>query len=253
MCAPSANCADVTFTAISDAYIKADKENNSMTPSIKNLLRAANDINKSGSKFVVFLGNNISSADKYDLVMFAKITKKIEKPVYTGIGNKDIQKTKELDKKEYYRLLNKFSNNKISKLPCAKKLNGFVFIFMDGVGEMVPMPRGYYKDKELIALEKMLDKYKKDNVIIFQHFPLIGIDESSKSVYKKEPYLAILKKHSNVKAIITGQDNKDFEIEDENGIKHINTPGLNAGEYKVINLETKDAGVLVKTKIISVE
>jgi len=53
-------------------------------------------------------------------------------------------------KKEYYNLLNRFSKNKISKLPSVKKINGFVFIFMDGTNEMVSMPRGYYKEKELI-------------------------------------------------------------------------------------------------------
>ena len=79
----AANSAEVTFTAISDTNIKADKVNNSMTPSIKKLLMAKNDINKSGSKFVIFLGNNISKAEKYDLVMFSKIINKINKPVYT--------------------------------------------------------------------------------------------------------------------------------------------------------------------------
>lgn len=253
-CSDKAFSADVTFTAVSDACIKSDKINNSMTPSIQKLLRVKDDINRSGSDFVLFLGNNISGADKYNLVMFAKIIKKIQKPVYVSIGNNDIQKTKHLEKKEYYRLLNRYSRNKISKIPSVKKLNGFVFIFMDGTNEMVSMPRGYYKERELITLEKYLNKYKNNEVIIVQHYPLLGIEDAMKATFNAEPYKNLISKHKNIKAIISGHDNKDFTIEDENGIKHINIPSLSVGaEYEVITIKTKGNEVFIRAKIIDVE
>ena len=250
----SAFCAEITFSAISDACIKADKENNTMTPSIKKLLTVKDDANSTGSDAVIFLGNNINGANSYDLVMFAKIINKIKKPIYTGIGNRDTQKAKHLDKKEYYRLLNKFSKNKVSKLPSAKKINDFVFIFMDGTNEMISMPRGYFKDKELIILEKYLEKYKNKDVVIVQHFPVIDMKDSLKSTYNTEPYKALLARHNNVVAIISGHENEDFEITDENGIKHLNIPSLaQSGEYKVINIKTTGKERFIKTKIISVE
>lgn len=250
----AAHSADITFTAISDAGIKSDKTENSMTPSIKKLLRAKDDINHSGSKFVIFLGNNIAKAEKYDLVMFSKIINKISKPVYADIGNQDIQRVKDLDKIEYYRLLNKYSKNKISKIPCVKKIDGFVFIFMDGVNETVPMPKGYFKDKELIFLENTLKKYADKNVIIIQHFPLYEGKEENDTLYNAKPYENLLSQYKNVKAIISGHTNSDFEGEDENGIKHISIPSLaKSGEYKVINIKTLGKDISIKTKIISVE
>lgn len=246
-------CAEITFSTITDACIKADKINNNMTPSIKKLLTVKDDANLSKNDAILFLGNNIQGANNYDLVMFAKIINEIKKPVYVGIGNKDTQKAKHLDKKEYYRLLNKFSKNKVSKLPSAKKINDFIFIFMDGTNEMISMPRGYYKDKELIILEKYLEKYKNKNVVIVQHFPILEIKDSLKSTYNAEAYRALLARHNNIIAVISGHENEDFEILDENGIKHINIPSLNEGEYKVINIKTSADDAIIKTKIISVE
>ena len=246
--------ADLTFTTISDAGIKSDRIENSMTPSIKKLLSAKDNINHSGSKFVVFLGNNIAKAEKYDLVLFSKIINKISKPVYAGIGNQDIQRVKDLDKIEYYRLLNKYSKNKVSKIPCVKKIDGFVFIFMDGINETVPMPKGYFKDKELIFLENTLKKYMDKDVIIIQHFPLYNGKEENGTLYNAEPYKNLLSQYKNVKAIISGHTNSDFEGEDENRIKHISVPSLaKSGEYKVINIKTTGETVSIKTKIISVE
>lgn len=253
-CSDKAFSANVTFTAVSDACIKSDKVNNSMTPTIQKLLRVKDDINRSGSDFVLFLGNNISGADKYNLVMFAKIIKKIQKPVYVSVGNNDIQKTKHLEKKEYYRLLNRYSKNKISKVPSVKKLSGFVFIFMDGTNEMVSLPRGYYKERELITLEKYLNKYKNDEVIIVQHYPVTGIEDTMKATFNVEPYKNLISKHKNIKAIISGHDNRDYIIEDENGIKHINIPSLSDGaEYEVITIKTEGGGTFIRTKIIDVK
>lgn len=246
---------DLTFTAIADTHIKSDKVNNSMTPSIQKLLNAKDDINSSGSEFVVFLGDNIEKADKYDLTMFAKIINKIKKPVFVGIGNHDILKTKGLTKKEYYKLLNRFSKNRVSKVPSVKKFDDFVLVFMDGANETIPMPRGYFRDSEMIFLEKTLNKYEDKNVIIFQHFPILPPKEDTlRQTFKDEPYKKLLSKHKNVKMIVSGHYHADFEGEDENGIKHISVPSLEEnGEYKVINVKTLDDKVLIRTKVINVE
>ena len=108
---------DITLTVISDAHIKADKKENSLTPSIDKLLKAIDQTNVDSSDYVVFLGDNVQNANRIDIAMFAKIINRLNKPYYAVMGNRDIGKTKGVDKKEYYRIINKFSKNKISKLP----------------------------------------------------------------------------------------------------------------------------------------
>ncbi|GBF23656.1 alkaline phosphatase, partial [Candidatus Gastranaerophilus sp. (ex Termes propinquus)] len=111
----------VKFAVLSDVHTQANKDtegNYSSHSSIDKLKRAvalANDLNVD---FVVFSGDNIDKADKDVLVIFAKVINKIKKPVYVGLGNHDVAQVTGLDKKEYYRLLNKYSHNKISQVPC---------------------------------------------------------------------------------------------------------------------------------------
>ena len=63
----------------------------------------------------------------------------------------------------------------------------------------------------------------------------------------------LISKHKNIKAIISGHDNKDFIIEDENGIKHINIPSLSSGaEYEVITIKTGQGKTFIRTKLINV-
>ena len=92
---------------------------------------------------------------------------------------------------------------------------------MDGINETIPMPKGYFKDKELIWLESTLEKNKDKNVILIQHFPGYTGKEENDTLYNQEPYNRLLSKYNNIKAVISGHINSDFEGEDENGIKHI--------------------------------
>ena len=121
---------DVTITVISDAHIKSDKKDNTMTPSIAKLLKAIEQTNIDSSDYVIFLGDNVQNADRVDTAMFSKIIKKLNKPYYTVIGNRDISKTRGMDKKEYFRIVNKFSSNKTSKMPCYKRADDLIFIFL---------------------------------------------------------------------------------------------------------------------------
>lgn len=246
-----ARAEDITFTVISGTCLQSDKTNNKMTPIIENLLTAKRDINKSNTRFVAFLGDNINRADNYDLVMFAKVINKISKPVYVGIGEHDVIKVKNVDKKSYYRLLNKFSKNKIKKVPSAKKINGYVFVFMDGVLEFVPGPNGNYKEGELIWLDNVLTKYENKKVIILQHFPVFSPTEGKEALGSDE-YKKVLSKHNNVKAVISGHINFGDDFTDENGVKHMSLPALKDGKYKVINVKDNGNDIFIDTKTINV-
>ncbi len=257
-CATSAKT--IEFCAISNIGLEVNKSTkyaDIMTPTISNLLTATEQLNNNGCEFALFLGDNLKGPDKYNLVMFAKIIRKIKRPTYVNVGDKDVSQTKNLDKKEYYRVLKLFSKNKIKELPCIKKINGFVFVFMDGVNQFIPTQNGYYKEDEIAFLDEMLRKYKNYPVIIVGHYPIFASNEIKESMLPNKigDFQTILSHHNNVIAIISGHHNIDEEYKYEN-IYNISVQGLEkTNEYKKIfidyNEKTKET--FVKTRIYSVE
>ena len=226
---------DKTIAVISDVHLSSDKSGeNKMTPSINNLLKAVDIINQGNFEDVFFLGDNLNSANRYDLAMFAKIIKRIEKPTYVTVGNRDLSKTKGLLKKEYYRILNKFSNNKLKTSPNYKKDGDFIFIDF---------------------LDETLTKFKDKKAVIFQHFPIVEPKEDEvRKIVKPENYLNVIKKHNNVIAIISGHYHME-NVAEVDGIKHISVGSLNStGEFEQIKfMENKDGTYTITTKILNVE
>lgn len=243
------------ITVISDIALNSDKKDNRMTPSIKNLIEAINQVNNDTSSTVVFLGNNVSSANKHDIAMFAKVTKKLNKPYYVLCGNKDINRAKNINKKEFYRIVNKYSSNKLKTSPSYKKHGEYVFVFMSGVNQTFSTYKGYYKEFELDFLDKTLNKFKNNKVIIFQHFPVVSeFKDTSRKTYKAEDYIKVLNRHNNVLAVISGHMGKEEIFEDENGVKHINIGSLSKGEYEQIKIfKNKDNTYSIVPKIYNIE
>ena len=83
-------------------------------------------------KFVIFTGNNIAKPNPNDLKEFLKIIKDLKVPYYLTIGNKDVNKSKDLSKKEYVQIVSK--NNKyqrrISEPNYSFTKNNYAFIVM---------------------------------------------------------------------------------------------------------------------------
>lgn len=256
----AALCSETKFVVLSDVHISAakqDKNSRQLTQSISLLQKAVSEVNKSDVDFVIFSGDVIDKTEKTSLVMFAKIVNKLNKPYYIIPGNHDVAHFLGLDKKEFFRLVNKFSHNKTSSMPSVKIMkNGLVFIFMDGVNQIMPSSAGYYKENDLIWLDKKLSKYKNNNVVIVQHFPLVEpYYRKSHITYKADEYLDVLSKHKNVIAVISGH----FHAEGENlrdGVLHISAPSLvENNEYKEITI---DQGIgkenhVIKSKVFSVQ
>ena len=243
-----------SITIISDVRLSMDKKENKMTPSIKKLLQLTEQVNVDSSSSVIFLGDNVQSADRYNIAMFSKIIKKINKPYYVTIGDKDIGKSKGVTKKEYFRILNKYSSNKTKTAPTYKKQGDFIYIFLSGVNETFPIENGYYKASELSFLEQTLTKFKDKKVIIFQHFPIIPPSESeTKQTVKAENYLNVISKHNNILAIVSGHYQEE-DIKEVNGIKHISIGSLaKDGEYEQIKIyKNKDNSYTITTKILTV-
>lgn len=165
------------------------------------------DINKQYDDidFVVFTGDNIDKPREEDLSLFLDIIKNLKFKSYVIVGNHDLSRNQYLTHDKYMKLVRKkLGAYHSSKTNYIFKKNDIVFITMNGVKEIIPGPNGYYKENELLWLDKMLNKYSNKKVVILQPFPLFDTPIRSHSLYKKEEYLKILSKHNNVIAIISG-------------------------------------------------
>lgn len=228
---------EIKFVQVSDVHYSNESE----YP--KKVLEAAiKDINKLDNvSFVIFTGDNINDPNPEYVGEFTKIANKLNVPYYVVIGNHDVFKSNGLSKERYFELVKE--NNFFFKYKTPNyvfKKDEFVFIVVDGAKEVIPGTTGYFKKNTLDWLEKQLTKYSKNPVIICQHFPLLEPKPSkSHNTYKAEEYLDLLKKHSNVIALLSGHYHMNSE-KMQDGIYHINSPSLLAlpNQYKVIDIVT---------------
>lgn len=237
----------VKFVQITDSHFSTtgnEATQREVERSSEYLTKTIEDIN--GVKnldFVVFTGDNIDQANPEDLKKFLKIANKLNVPYYVVIGNHEVFKSQNLTKKDYMAIVNQYSKNCREKSPnYVFTKNGIVFIVVDGAKEVIPGPSGYYKKDTLKWLDKQLTKHKNDDVVIFQHFPIVEpYYNRSHSTYKVEDYEAVLKKHTNVIAIFSGHYHANGECK-KDGIYHVSTPSLveDPHNYKVVEIIIKN-------------
>lgn len=242
-----ANAKEVKFIQITDSHFSSTGESPSqreVSYSKQALVNSINDINKiSKVDFVVFTGDNIDTANADDLKVFLEMANNLKSPYYIVIGNHEVFKSQNLDKKQYMKIVRKYS--KYCKPHSANyvfKKNGFVFVVVDGAKEVIPGPAGYFKKDTLVWLDKQLTQYKRDNVVILQHFPIVEpYHNRSHKTYNVEDYEAVLKKHSNVMAIISGHYHSNGEIK-KDGVYHVSTPAhvVPPHYYKIIEINAKN-------------
>ena len=223
---------DMRFVQVSDLMFSANDEK-----SVDNFKDLVSDINKQKKvNFVVFTGKNIAKPDKKNLEGFLDNAKKLNKPYYVVLGNKDVNKQKDLSKAEYMQIVQKENraHKKIETPNYIFEKNGLIFIVVDGSKEVIPSPIGYYKADTLKWLDEQLNLYKNKNVVILQHFPIVPpAKKEGRYTYKADEYLKLLNNHKNVKAVIAGH----FGVNNEQsvqGILHIATG--NAPSYRIIDI-----------------
>ena len=191
--------------------------------------------------FVVFGGNNISRTNIDNLNTFLYLIKKVNKKVYVLLGSSDVLASTGINKEYYLKRVRRALFFRHSKKPnYVFKKNGYVFVVMDGSKEFFQSTNGYYTKKELVWLDEILTKYKDKNVIILQHFPILPTKSAWLQSAKTENYIDVLKKHSNVKIIVSGHYGEDSEIK-TGGIYHIITESYSKnGAYKIIQIDLDD-------------
>lgn len=234
---------ELKFVQITDAHFSSGSvkyTQEEVSEANRQLELAINDINRiKNLDFVVFTGDNIDSANQPDLKRFLSIANKLNVPYYVVIGNHEVFRSQNFDKKAYMKTVRRYGNSHNPKAAnYVFKKKGVVFLVADGAKEIIPGPAGYYKKKTMTWLEKNLKKYKNRNVIIFQHFPLIEPYRHRTHVtYNAQEYLDMLAKYDNVKAVVSGHYHTNSEIT-QDGVYHINSPALIVPphDYKLIEI-----------------
>lgn len=230
---------DSHFSATGEEYTQRDVVNSRVI-----LEKTISDINSIPSvDFVVFTGDNIDSASSKNLIEFLKIANKLKYPYYVVIGNHEVFKSQDFDKKEYMKTVSKYSKNcRTKNANYVFKDKGIVFLVVDGAKEVIPGPAGYYKKDTLKWLDQKLTKYKNSDVVILQHFPIVApYYNRSHSTYNVKDYEDVLKKHSNVIAIFSGHYHANGETK-KDGIYHVSTPSLleSPHDFKIVEIEMKN-------------
>ncbi|MBQ7127275.1 metallophosphoesterase [bacterium] len=235
-----ANAKDISFIQVTDVYYT--QNNNEIENSLKKLVEKINNDEKNIS-FVVFTGNNIESPKPENLADFIKIINKLNCPYYVVLGNSDVSKSKKMSKEDYYKIIKR--NNLFYPQKNANymfKKNGYKFIIANGAKEVIPGKQGYYRKDTLLWIENILNKNKKEKIVILQHFPLIYPPVSinkikSHETYKKDEYLNLIKKYPFILAIVSGHFHVNWEnYSDE--IYNISSPSFRDKPhyYKVIDI-----------------
>lgn len=233
---------ELKFVQITDTNFTLDIDDTASEETAKHLKQAIKDINKDRSiKFVVFTGNSVRHPDKKELIAFFKLANKLNKPYYVVIGNKEVLKYKKFTKKNFMRTAGHYNSNMRFKKPSYifKPNNDIVFVVLDGVNELIPVPSGNYRPETLEWLDKKLKKYDNKKVVILQHFPIIS--PSDKPMYNADElrkYMQTINSYDNVIAIISGHFNADGTIY-KKGIYHISSPAFREPyySYKIINID----------------
>ena len=229
ICCSTVFAKDLRFVQITD--VRYSKQNNSEV--LKNII---SDINgRKDVDFVVFTGDNIDRPDIKILKDFITEAKQLRKPFYVVIGDKDVNKHKDLSKKDYQKILKRnIPNCKSKDVNYTFEKEGVVFMVVDGAKDVIPSTNGNYKDSVVEWVDANLDLYSDKNVVILQHFPLITPEDNENyATFKPQKYIDVLQKHNNVKAVIAGHYGINKE-ENINGIVHIVTAP--APNYRIIDI-----------------
>ena len=220
---------DVKFVQIDNLKFLPDAE-----ASVNGFKETINEINKEKNlDFVIFTGNNIAKSDKEFLKAFLKQAKKLNSPYYVALGHKDLNKKKGLSKAAYIKIVKRHTFKNINSPNYVFMKKGIVFIVADGAKEFIATPFGYYRESAINYVDRELNKHKKNNAVILQHFPVYPPDDSEGyRTYNAQAYMKMLETHNNVKAVVSG-----FGINSENdinGIKHITTASY--PKYRIIEI-----------------
>ena len=244
------NCCEaksIKFVQITDTMYGRNNANEILDNAVKDI-NEMKDID-----FVVFTGDNTANANVDYLQGFVKSAKKLNKPFYIVVGDRDVSKSKHLEKEVYAKKLHKLLGRKSPEtLNYTFKKGKVAFIAVDGAKDFITMPNGYFNSTTLEWLENQINLNKDNKIVILQHFPVAN-KTSNDLLYTANAvqYLKLINKYDNIISVVAGHFNKNDELS-LNGIYYIVTPSLQQKCYKVIEID-EDNGYQIFTSLVKMD
>jgi len=193
--------------------------------------------------FIVFGGNNIRDTHIENLNIFCQLLKKTKKKTFVLLGNQDVLSSSGITKEYYLKKIRKAKSRHSKNPNYIFKIKDYIFIAMDGSKQYFKSTNGYYNNVELNWLDKTLTKYQDKNITILQHFPIIETNSTWLQTAKLENYYDVISKYKNIKAIVSGHYNINFEGEKQ-GFYNILTKDYTPNSiYRIIQIDTKDGSI----------
>ncbi|MBR6126357.1 metallophosphoesterase, partial [bacterium] len=129
---PSVLAKDLRFVQITDVKYDASANN-------EKLKTAISEVNKQKDvEFIVFTGDNIARPTQKNMKGFISEAKKLKKPFYVVIGDRDVNKRKDFGKKEFTKYVHRHVRGYKAKTPnYIFEKGGGVFMVADGAKEVI--------------------------------------------------------------------------------------------------------------------
>ena len=246
------------FVQISDIHYSNTRPDNSyklLSKSGDLLKDAISQINnEKGIKFAVLTGDSIDLPDENSLHEFFKIINTLNLPWYYTIGNHDTTTSGYLSKENLLNELN--ANNSYHKYKSTyytfKPKMGYRVIVLDGAKDEGVSSNGRIPQTELQWLDKVLNKSKRDVVLIFIHFPLYPpFDSPNHEILNADELKAVLNKYKMPIAMFTGHYHMT-KIVRRGNVLHVSTPSL-AGypnAFRIIKADKKRKQVTFDIRLV---
>lgn len=249
---PAAN-QNLRIAQISDAHFSSFEDNTSykMLKKSSDLLDdAIMQINTSGAyDFVIFTGDLVNKPKISELELFIKHANNLMYPWYAVDGNHDIGIDGPLTKSKFISVLGeknpKMNQKNINYAFTPKK--GYRVICLDSIIDYKITTNGRISTEQLEWLQKELDKYKNETIIICTHVPVVEPYSSPSHKMENEYELRrVLKSHSNPIIVLQGHYHAAKLVQSDNMLI-VACPSLVSypNAFRIININSNRTKVKV--------
>ena len=237
---------NLRIAQVSDAHFSSYEDNTSYKM-LKNSSELLDDvimqINTSGAyDFVIFTGDLINTPKISELELFLKHADKLVYPWYAIDGNHDIGVDGPLTKTKFISVLGE-NNDKMKQKNIYYAFTpkrGYRVICLDSIIDNKVTTNGRISAEQLEWLQKELNTYKKETIILCTHVPVVEPYSSPSHKLENEYELKrVLKSHTNPIIVLQGHYHAARLVQNDN-ILIIACPSLVSfpNAFRVVNVNT---------------
>ena len=239
--------AELKFVQLSDIhYSKAQNEMDyRLLAKSEPLLRdAISQINSlKDVDFVVVTGDIVDKPTQDSINQAIGILNTLKRPWYFVVGNHDIDPNGCIDKKNLVKILKKknknynFNSTYYTFVPQKR----FRVIVLDATLDDKINSNGFISEAQLNWLDEVLQKSKKDTVLIFIHFPPVEpYNFNNHGILNDDDLKKVLEKYNMPMAVFSGHYHTT-KIRQRSNIIYVSSPSLinYPNAFRVIEVENK--------------